>query len=80
MKSNTIVGEGRGAGLNYYVNPSFKTIKYKNINSVNISPVNYFEKRIIIVKNDGSQTTIPFLYKSEKELEEIIIEIKKRLV
>ena len=75
-----IVGTGRGAALNYYINPSFKTIKYSNIKFVNILRQNYFEKHIQIVQNDGFKIVIPFLYQSEKELEEIILEIKKRLI
>jgi len=75
-----IVGRGRGAGLNYFINPSFKTIKYSNIKFINILSANYYEKHIHIFQNDGSKILIPLLYQSEKELEEIVIEIKKRLI
>ncbi len=75
-----IVGTGKGAGLNYYIKPSFKTIKYSNIKLIDVSHSNHFEKHIRILQNDGSQILIPLLYQNEKELEEIILEIKKRLI
>lgn len=75
-----IIGKGRGAGLNYFINPSFKTINYSNIKFINILCTNYFEKHIQIFQNDGSKIVIPLLYLSERELEEIVIEIKKRLI
>ena len=75
-----IVGTGRGAGLNYFINPAYRTIKYSNIEFINILDANYSGKHIQILQKDGSKIAISFLYQSEKELEEIIQEIEKRLI
>ncbi|MBO6185836.1 MAG: hypothetical protein J6O88_14300 [Chryseobacterium sp.] len=73
-----IIGTGKGSALNYFINPSFKTLKYSNIKFINIIRTN-FEKHIEIIQNDDSKIVIFLLFKNEKELEEIILEIKNRL-
>ncbi|MEG1665466.1 hypothetical protein [Chryseobacterium sp.] len=73
-----IIGTGKGSALNYFINPSFKTIKYSNIKFINITNENY-EKHIQILQNDDSKIILPLLFQNRKELEEIILEIKKRL-
>lgn len=75
-----IVGKGRGAGLNYFINPAFKKIRYSNIKSVTISTENCFEKHIQVFQYDGSKIAISLLYQNEKELEQIVSEIKRRLI
>lgn len=74
-----IIGTGKGSALNYFINPSFKTIKYSNIKFINITNENY-EKHIQILQNDNSKIVLPLLFQNGKELEEIILEIKKRLI
>ncbi|MNU13044.1 hypothetical protein D3C71_10780 [compost metagenome] len=74
-----IIGTGKGSALNYFINPSFKTIKYSNIKFINITNENY-EKHIQILQNDNSKIVLPLLFQNKKELEEIILEIKKRLI
>lgn len=73
-----IIGTGKGSALNYFINPSFKTIKYSNIKFVNVVDTN-FEKYIEIIQNDDSKVVIPLLYQNKKELDEILFQIKKRL-
>lgn len=73
-----IIGTGKGSTLNYFINPLFKTIKYSNIKFINITNENY-EKHIQILQNDDSKIILPLLFQNRKELEEIILEIKKRL-
>lgn len=73
-----IIGTGKGSALNYFINPSFKTIKYSNIKFVDIVDTN-FEKYIEIIQNDDSKVVIPLLYQNKKELDEIVFQIKKRL-
>lgn len=74
-----IIGTGKGSALNYFINPSFKTIKYSNIKFINITNENY-EKHIQILQNDNSKILLPLLFQNKKKLEEIILEIKKRLI
>lgn len=74
-----IIGTGKGSALNYFINPSFKTIKYSNIKFINITNENY-EKHIQILQNDNSKILLPLMFQNKKELEEIILEIKKRLI
>jgi hypothetical protein len=74
-----IIGTGKGSALNYFINPSFKTIKYSNIKFINITNENY-EKHIQILQNDNSKIVLPLMFQNKKELEEIILEIKKRLI
>lgn len=74
-----IIGTGKGSALNYFINPSFKTIKYSNIKFINITNENY-EKHIQILQNNDSKIVLPLLFQNGKELEEIILEIKKRLI
>jgi len=74
-----MIGTGKGSALNYFINPSFKTIKYSNIKFINITNENY-EKHIQILQNDNSKIVLPLLFQNGKELEEIILEIKKRLI
>ncbi|MFC0426131.1 hypothetical protein [Chryseobacterium scophthalmum] len=74
-----IIGKGKGSALNYFINPLFKTIKYSNIKFINITNENY-EKHIQILQNDDSKIVLPLLFQNGKELEEIILEIKKRLI
>ena len=73
-----IIGTGKGSALNYFINPSFKTIKYSNIKLVDVVDTN-FEKYIEIIQNDDSKVVIPLLYQNKKELDEIVFQIKKRL-
>lgn len=74
-----IIGTGKGSALNYFINPSFKTIKYSNIKFINITNENY-EKHVQILQNNDSKIVLPLLFQNGKELEEIILEIKKRLI
>ena len=74
-----IVGNGKGAGWNYYIKPSYKTLRYADIKLVKIVTANRFEKHIQITKHQGSMIILPLLYTNEIELQEIFVEIKKRI-
>ena len=73
------IGKGRGAGLDYYINPKFEFIKYHDIKFINIIVYQYFDKKIQILLNDGTIIILMLLFNSTSELEEIVFEIKKRL-